>query len=329
VELCASGTAAVELSLAALKVGPGTEVILAAYDFRGNMANVLARGATPVLVDVDPVTGQMDATKVNAALTNKTAAVTVSHLHGGMADVAAVKEAIGASGAKLIEDICQMPGAQWNGEIAGTNADVVVWSFGGSKLLTAGRGGAVLLKDAAAAERLRVHSFRGNDAYPLSELQAAALEPQVATLEQDHRQRADSAKKLFAAAEQVAWLTPFVAGAAADPGYFKLGFWFDGAGAAGLTRGQLTAALQAEGFPAFAGFRSLHRSFARSRFQAAGELSQATRLHERCVVLHHTVLYGDEGRAEKLAAALAKIEAHAVRIAAEVASPLSEREGGA
>ena len=225
VELCASGTAAVELALAALKVGPGAEVILAAYDFRGNMANVLARGATPVLVDVDPVTGQMDATKVNAALTNKTAAVTVSHLHGGMADVAAVKEAIGASGAKLIEDICQMPGAQWNGEIAGTNADVVVWSFGGSKLLT--------------------------------------------------------------------------------------------------------AALQAEGFPAFAGFRSLHRSFARSRFQAAGELSQATRLHERCVVLHHTVLYGDEARAEKLAAALAKIEAHAVRIAAEVASPLSEREGGA
>src|SRR5438105_6927533 len=87
---CASGTFAVELALRALQVGPGDEVILAAYDYPGNFLSVHAVGATPVLVDVDPANWNLAPDLLAAAIGPSTRAVIVSHLHGGVVPMPAV-----------------------------------------------------------------------------------------------------------------------------------------------------------------------------------------------------------------------------------------------
>src|SRR5205085_10640127 len=114
------------------------------YDFAGNFRAVDAVGARPVLVDIDSSTWCLDAQQVASAASDRVRAVIVSHLHGGLADMPAICEVAKAHGWSVVEDACQATAAQVHGRISGTWGDVGVLSFGGSKLLTAGRGGAVL-----------------------------------------------------------------------------------------------------------------------------------------------------------------------------------------
>src|SRR5439155_13714733 len=141
---CGSGTFAVELALRALKVQPGDEVALAAYDYPGNFLTLHALGARPVLVDVSPGNAVLDVTQLAAALTPEVRAVIVSHLHGGLAPMRAITELVRSRGVAVVEDACQCPGAVVEGRPTGAWGDAGVLSFGGSKLLTAGRGGAIL-----------------------------------------------------------------------------------------------------------------------------------------------------------------------------------------
>ncbi len=87
-------------------------------------------------------------------------------------------------GLAVIEDACQMPGALIEGRKAGTWGDIGVISFGGSKLLSAGRGGALLTSSPEIKQRVQIYCQRGNHAYPLSELQATVLLPQLERLDQ-------------------------------------------------------------------------------------------------------------------------------------------------
>src|SRR5207248_10385195 len=90
------------------------------------------------------------------------------------------------------EDAAQAPGSRVQGRMAGTWGDVGTLSFGGSKLLTAGRGGAILTRHADVAQRLRLTLQRGNQVCPLSVLQAAVLLPQLAKLADRNARRADA-----------------------------------------------------------------------------------------------------------------------------------------
>ncbi len=92
VRLCSSGTAAVEFALRGLGVGPGDEVVLAAYDFEANFKNVLAIGATPVLADVRGDDAQLDVEPLNDIASKQIKAVLVSHLHGGIVDMPRLRE---------------------------------------------------------------------------------------------------------------------------------------------------------------------------------------------------------------------------------------------
>lgn len=194
--LTSSGTAAVELALRGVGVGPDDEVILAGYDFKANFQNVLCLQALPVLVDVDPQTWQLDPARLLAAVTPRTKAIIASHLHGGVVPIREVREFADAHRIALIEDACQNPGALIHGRRAGTWGDVGVMSFGGSKLLTAGRGGAVLTSRSDIAERIKRHTQRGNEAYPLSEMQAAILLPQVERLDELNECRCVAVQRL-------------------------------------------------------------------------------------------------------------------------------------
>jgi perosamine synthetase len=311
---CGSGTFAGELALRALRVGPGDEVILAAYDYPGNFLNIHAVGAVPVLVDLHPTNWNLNPDALEAAVSPASRAILVSHLHGGLAPMRRIRAFAAKHDLAVIEDAAQVPGGRVEGRRAGAWGDVGLLSFGGSKLLTAGRGGALLTSRADLAQRARVLLQRGNQVCPLSELQAAVLLPQLANLDERNRRRADNVAYLTARLAALDWLRPFRNQVEDSlPGYYKLGFQLD-ARRLGLGRTQLLAAVQAEGVALDEGFRALHRGRSQKRFRSAGDLSEADRAHEAAVVLHHPVLLGGSAEMEEVAQALEKVAAHAALI---------------
>lgn len=315
--LCSSGTAAVELALRGLRVGPGDEVILAAYDFRGNFQNVLTVGAMPVLVDIHPANWNLDTSHLAAAISPRTKAIIVSHLHGGvvsMPDVIRIARER-TPPIPVIEDAAQMPGATIAGKIAGTWGDVGILSFGGSKLLSSGRGGAVITPHADAAQRIKLYTQRGNDAYPLSELQAVALLPQWEHLAEFNHRRAVNANRLRALLVDAPGLLPFEnAVANSQPGYYKFGLQYDPAAFDGLSRDHFAAAMRAEGIALDAGFRSLHLTHASSRFRPVGTLPHATAADARVLTLHHPVLLEGSEAMRQIVDAAERIRRNAITI---------------
>lgn len=318
VVLCSSGTAAIELALRGLKVNNGDEVILAAYDFKGNFQNVLTVGATPVLVDIHPENWNLDVEQLEAAIGAKTKAIIVSHLHGGIVPMAAVMEIARQHDIAVVEDACQMPGAIIEGKKAGTWGDVGVLSFGGSKLLSAGRGGALLTNNAEMVQRAKLYSHRGNEAYPLSELQAAVLTPQLKQLDERNRLRSTNAVRLCEQLLNENGLVPF-RNASPDthhstPGFYKLGLQYNSGAFEGMSRELFSEAMRAEGIAIDPGFRSLHRIHSARRYKTVGELPNADKADECVLTLHHPILLGEESDIDQIVTAVEKIRANAEMI---------------
>lgn len=311
VELLASGTLAVELTLRAAGVGPGDEVIVAAYDYPGNFYSVLACGAVPVLVDVELGSCQLDVTAVSEAVSDRTRAIIASHLHGAMVEMERLRKLADRYGLFLVEDAAQMPGAEVGGRRAGGWGHAGVVSFGGSKLLSAGRGGAVVTRDDHFLLRLRRVSMRGpNHFCSLSELQAAVLVPQVRELEGLDRQRALAVARIGERLKDFPWLRLFQNRTRGRPGYYKVGMWFDARAAEPLTREAFIWAMRAEGIPLAAGFRALHVGRSPRRYRRVHELVNATAAHECVVVLHHTFLLRPLEEVELFAVAAHRIFEH-------------------
>lgn len=289
---CASGTLAVEIALRAIGVRPGDEVLMAAYDYESNFLSVHALGAKPVLVDVHPRSGNLDPEQLEVAVSASTRAVIASHLHGGLVPMREVMEFARSRNIGVVEDAAQAAGATVQRKSAGSWGDVGTLSFGGSKLLTAGRGGALLIRDAQVHQRARVALHRGVQPWaPLSELQAIVLRPQLKRLPEMTRLRSERVAWLK---ERIAGLRPFENAAdLGEPAYYKLGFHYD-ATVFGRPRDAFTAAMRRAGVAFDAGFHALHIGRSPSRFRAVGSLPNATALHEQCVVLHHPVLSGSE-----------------------------------
>ncbi|MBA4062239.1 MAG: perosamine synthetase [Isosphaera sp.] len=303
---CASGTLAVEVALRALRVGPGDEVVLAAYDYESNFLTVHALGATPVLADPHPDTWQLDPVRLEAAFTERTKAVVCSHLHGGLVPMREVADLCRGRGVGVVEDAAQAPGATVQGKPAGTWGDLGTLSFGGSKLLAAGRGGAVLTADPQLHQRAKAFLSRGLQQWAaLSELQAAALRPQLRKLPEVTAIRADRVRELVGCLA-VPGLVPFPVPPDSAPAFYKLGFRYDPA-AFGLPRDLFVRAVRAEGVALDAGFKALHVGRSPSRFRAAGDLTHATAAHAGCVVLHHPVLGLSRADARQVADAVAKV----------------------
>jgi dTDP-4-amino-4,6-dideoxygalactose transaminase len=309
------------LALRALKVDPGDEVILAAYDYPGNFLCVHAVGATPVLVDVHPDNWNLDPGRLEAACGPATRAAIASHLHGGLVPMREVMEFAAPRGIRVIEDAAQCPGAVVQGRRAGTWGDAGVLSFGGSKLLTAGRGGALLTPHADVVQRARLALHRGNVVCPLSELQAVVLLPQLDRLDARNAHRLQQVRHLCECLRDTPGLRPFVNPCAdSSPGYYKVGFRYD-ADAFGLSRERFVAALRAEGTAFDEGFRALHAGRSASRFRRAGDLGEADRAGRGAVVLHHPVLLGTTADVEEIARAVAKAWTHRVALVSAANQP--------
>ncbi|HND52384.1 MAG TPA: aminotransferase class V-fold PLP-dependent enzyme, partial [Pirellulaceae bacterium] len=293
VHLCSSGTIAVELALRGVGVGPGDEVVLAGYDFPGNFRAIEAVGARPVLVDIDAATWCLDVEQFSAAVGPQTKAVIASHLHGGLVAMRRLRSLADQAGVTVVEDACQCPGASVGGRPAGAWGDVGVFSFGGSKLLTSGRGGALFTRRADVAQRIKVAVDRGNDAYPLSELQAAVLAPQVIKLGERNRLRRRRVNELVGLAREWTCLRPLTPQSElGEPAYYKLAWLYDPAAANGRSREELIRRLQADSLPLDAGFRGfVGRSSNRCR--KVGDLTNSRRAAIDTIVLHHPLLLAD------------------------------------
>jgi perosamine synthetase len=315
VATCSSGTLAVEVALRAVGVGPGDEVILGAYDFESSFLTVHHLGARPVLVDVSATNACVDPANLEAALTPATKAILVSHLHGGVVSMSSVVEIARRHRVAVVEDAAQASGATAEGRPAGTWGHVGVLSFGGSKLLTAGRGGAVLTRDAALHQRVRLVLSRGIQQWAaLSEFQAAVLVPQVEKLPHMTDRRLQSARRLVELVADVPGLRPFgPVPPDSRPAYYKLGFFLDRA-AFGLDRDRFVKALRAEGTAFDPGFRALHVGRAAGRYRAAGPLTNAENAGETVVALHHPVLGLGPAEVEQIAAAIRKTYRNAARL---------------
>ncbi len=311
--LCSSGTIAVELALRGVDVKPDDEVILAGYDFPGNFRAIESIGARPVLADVVSNGWVLDPDQVAEAITEKTSAVIVSHLHGQTAKIEAIRSvADSASSAKkisIVEDVCQVPGGQLNGKPLGTFGDVSAFSFGGSKLLSAGRGGAIMSTDAGILQRAKIYAQRGNDAFPLSQLQAAVLMPQLDTLKAMTQTRYSNASWLIKNTKSLDVLVGLEQVVPDTlPAFYKLP-WLLQDRTPGWTRAEFVQALIAEGLSIGEGFRGFLRRSPR-RCRKVGTLVNCQIAAQQTVVLHHPILLQTQEQISKVADAIAKVVAN-------------------
>ena len=145
-----NGTAALEVAVAALGIGPGDEVIVPDFTFVATASAVLFAGALPVLVDVAPDTYCLDPDLVEAAITGRTKAIIAVHVAGHPADLDRLAEIARRRNLYLVEDSSHAHGSEWKGRRVGAIGNIGTFSFQQSKLMTAGEGGMVG-RDAAAA----------------------------------------------------------------------------------------------------------------------------------------------------------------------------------
>jgi dTDP-4-amino-4,6-dideoxygalactose transaminase len=304
---CCSGTFAVQLALRAVGIAAGDEVVLAGYDYPGNFRSIEAIGAVPVLVDVSPAMWLLDLEQLAQASGSKIRAVIVSHLHGGLVPMRRVVEMAHERGWSVVEDACQAPGAIVEGRPAGSWGDAGTFSFGGSKLLTAGRGGALVTRDPNVAQRAKIFCHQGNHAYPLSELQAAVLVPQLDQLAERNRERAANAAWLAERLKNLPGLRPLVdLPADSSPAYYKFGFEYRPRELGGCSRERFIEVVQAEGIALDIGFRGfVHRGPGRCR--RVGELHHSQEGAERLLVLHHPIVLEGRRQMDRLASALEKV----------------------
>jgi dTDP-4-amino-4,6-dideoxygalactose transaminase len=181
-----SGTDALHLAVRALGIGPGDEVVVPAHTFFATAEAVALAGATPVFADVDPVTRCLSADTAAQAIGQRTRALIAVHIHGQVAEMAALRDLARRRGLALIEDAAQAHGAEYAGRRAGALADVACFSFYCSKNLGAyGEAGAVTTDDPALAERVRMlrdHGSRQRYRHDLIGLNARLDEMQAAVL---------------------------------------------------------------------------------------------------------------------------------------------------
>ena len=152
-----SGTSALHLALLAAGVGPGDEVITVPMTFVATVAAITYAGATPVFVDVDPVTYTMDPRQIEAAMTPQTKAILPVHLYGAPADMDAILEVARRYSLVVIEDAAQAHGAEYQGRRCGSIGDLGCFSFYPGKNLGAyGEGGLVTTDNPEFARRIKM-----------------------------------------------------------------------------------------------------------------------------------------------------------------------------
>jgi len=216
-----NGLDALYLVLKAMDIGPGDEVIVPSNTFIASWLAVSYAGATPVPVEPDTATYNIDPARIEAAITPRTRAIMPVHLYGQSADMDPVMDIARRHGLKVIEDAAQAHGARYRGRRTGTLGDAAGFSFYPGKNLGAlGDGGAIVTNDGALAERLRMlrnygssvkyhHEMKGHNSR-LDELHAAFLRAKLKGLDTANERRREIAKRYLAGLADSGLVLPVV-----------------------------------------------------------------------------------------------------------------------
>jgi perosamine synthetase len=292
-----SCTSGLHLSLAALGIGPGDEVVVPDATWIASSAAISYVGATPVFADVDPQTWCLSADAFEAAVTERTRAVIAVDLYGGMPDMTALLEVAQRHDVVIVEDAAEAVGSEFGGRRAGSFGSTSVFSFHGSKTLTTGEGGMVVTDDDDLHRRmmvLRDHGrqpgdttfFNGEVAfkYKMSALQAAFGLAQLERIDE----LVDAKRAIFS------WYEEELSGIDgislnAEPDGVKNSYWMSTVvldPQLGLTKEALGAALQQQGVDSRPFFHPL------SSLPAYQHLPAAREARERNATTYRLCPYG-------------------------------------
>ncbi len=269
----ANGTSALLTSLNALEIGPGDEVIVPPYTFVATVNVVLVQHALPVFVDSDRETMQIDARKIEAAITPRTRCIIPVHIGGSAADMDTVLAVAKKHSLPVIEDACQAHLGEWRGKKLSTLGDLGCFSFQASKNLNSGEGGAILTSREELFERCSMFhnngrpvkrssfQYEGNGCnLRMTEFQAALLLEQLTRIEEQSRVREQNAAHLSAMLKEIPGLTParMYEGCTRNA-YHLYMFRYDKTKFANAPRSKFLAAMRAEGIPCSGGYSPLNQ----------------------------------------------------------------------
>lgn len=343
----ASGTTALLTSLNALDVGPGDEVLVPPYTFVATINVVLLQKALPVFVDTDPETFQMDANKIEGAITERTKCILPVHLGGSPVDMDKVLALAGKHKLPVLEDACQAHLAEWRQHKVSTLGDLGCFSFQASKNLNSGEGGAILSND---ANLIRVcESFHNNGRgaatsdfsyvrngcnHRITEFQAALLLAQLQRLEEQSRIREQNAEYLTKQLREIPGITParMYEGCTRNA-YHLYMFRYDKTHFAGAPRASFLKALLAEGVPCSGGYaplnkepflkntlgsrayRAIYSPAEIAAYEARNRCPANDKLCEEAVWFFQTMLLGSKSDMDQILEAIRKIQRQAALLA--------------
>ena len=264
---CANGTAALEVALKALGVGPGDEVIVPPYTFIATATAPLAVNAVPIFADIDYDTFNLAPERVEEAITPRTKAIIPVHFAGQAADMEAFLAIAQRHNLVVLEDAAHAHGATWKGRGLGSIGHAGTFSFQASKNLTAGEGGLIITSNRDLAELCESYIWGGRKIgrpwyehhrlgwnYRMTEFQGAILNQQLKRLAGQNAQRQENASCLDARLSALPGIRPLrVQPFATAHSHHLYIFRFDEA-EFGVSRADFLAALQAEGIPCLAGY---------------------------------------------------------------------------
>jgi len=336
-----NGTAALEVVMAALNVGPGDEVIVPDFTFIATASAALFAGALPVMVDVLPDTYCIDPDLVEAAITPRTKAIIAVHMGGHPADLDRLSKIARDRGIALVEDSSHAHGSEWRGRRIGTYGIAATFSFQSSKLMTAGEGGIIITNDDALERLARsVHDcgrmpgewfyshFIYGSNYRLSEWQGAILSVQLTRLDEQTAHRHKNARLLDRLLAEIEGITPQrLAPPCTRNGQYAYIFHVDRKAFGGISTETFIAAMNAEGIPNQASYPPLHdldvfktgeyrkkltgRQAEESHPFLKADFPQTHRAAWETVWIPQTALLGDDEDMHEIATALKKIQNHA------------------
>jgi dTDP-4-amino-4,6-dideoxygalactose transaminase len=328
---CVNGTAALEVALRALGVGPGDEVIVPPYTFIATATAPMLIGATPVFCDIEPGTLNLDPHRLEEAITPRTKAIIPVHFAGLAADMASIGGIAGRHGIPVLEDAAHGHGGAWNGQPLGSIGVAATFSFQASKNMTAGEGGLITTNDAGIAEACESLVWVGRKVgrpwyehhrlgwnYRLTEFQAALLIAQLERLPEQTARRQRNASCLSRRLRSVPGIQ-----ALAVPEYATGHAWHIYVlrfceSEFGISRELFLKALAAEGIPASGGYA--HPLYRNPLFRDPSLPVDYSRYVDLCpaaeqacreaIWLEHRLLRGDDSDMDDIVRAVQRIYAY-------------------
>lgn len=337
----ASGTTALIVSMEALGVDAGDEVLISPYTFIATYNSVFAHKALPVFVDSDPETFLLDPKKIEEKITDRTVAIIPVHIYGLPVDMDSVNAIARKHGLKVIEDACQAWLAEYKGKKTGTLGDLGCFSFQNSKHLPSGEGGAILGMDESLIDRCySIHNcgrprgsmkpgpgyqYRGSN-YRMQQSQALILLSLMKRIEKDNDTRLSNALYLDKKLKEIPGIVPYkLANGATRAVYHLYPFRYIKEEFNNIPKEKFIQALNAEGIPASGGYgkqnkdglmeealtsKGYKRLFSESRLRQWREqnvLPGNDQLCDQAVAFYQSILLGTKSDMDDIVSAIAKI----------------------